>query len=180
VRRRRTTSRLITASSIGLKVEVYKYDAPGSQNHPSNSSYQDLYRHHPAEHLTVTDSMDLSLRHSKLLSLANNVASMWSRERGLSMPYHVLEYDHRCPEVIKAIEETVIPPLTDLRGPPFESTMRWLITLGQTANAHGVANRLRENYASTPSILGHGRAIPDTIRSGKTDTQEYRSRNNSS
>jgi len=39
-----------------------------------------------------------------------------------------------------------------------------------TANAHGLTNRLRENYWSTSSILGHGRTIPDTIRSARTGT----------
>jgi len=39
-----------------------------------------------------------------------------------------------------------------------------------TTNAHGLTNRLRENYSSTSSILGHGRTIPDTIRSARTGT----------
>ena len=135
VRRRRTRGGLITAASMGLKVEVY--NGLGSQNHPYNSSYPVLYRGHPAVHLTVTDSMDLELRDSQLMvsemmSLANNVASIWSRERGLAMPYRVMEYDYRRPEVVKAIEEKVLPARTDLGRPPFDSTIRWLMLLGQT------------------------------------------------
>jgi len=127
-----TTSELITASSMGLKVEVYKYNGPGSQNHSYNSNFPVLYRCHPAEHPTMTDSMDLALRDSQLLvsemmSLAKNVASMWSL--GLEMPYRVMEYHHRCPEVDKAIEGTMLPPLTDLAGPPFKSKIRTLSLL---------------------------------------------------
>ena len=135
IRRRRTRDGLITAIPMGLKVEVY--NDLGSRNHPYNSSYPVLYRGHPAVHLTVTGSMNLELRDSQLMvsemmSLANNVASIWSRERKLAMPYRVMEYDYRRPEVVKAIEETVLPSRTDLGFSPFESAIRWLMLLGQT------------------------------------------------
>jgi len=135
VRRRRTRSCLMAAASMGLKVEVY--DGLGSQNHPSNSSYPVFYRGHLAVHLTVTDSIDLELRDSQLMvsemmSLSNNVACSWSRERWLAMPCCVMEDDYRRPEVIKAIEETMLPARTDLGRPHFESIIRWLMLLGPT------------------------------------------------
>ncbi|PWW79090.1 RNB-domain-containing protein [Tuber magnatum] len=135
VRRRRTRDGLIAASSVIPQVEVD--NGLGSQNHPYHSSYPVLYRGHPAVRLTVADSMDVEYRDSQLMvsemmSLANNVASIWSRERDLAMPYRVMEYDYRRPDVVKAIEETVLPRRTDLGCPPFESTIRWLMLLGQT------------------------------------------------
>ena len=135
LRRRRTRDGLIVASSMDLQVKVDS--GLGSQNHPYNSSYPVLYRGHPAVRLTVADSMDLELRDSQLMvsemmSLANNVASIWSCERGLAMPYRVMEYDYRRPDVVKAVQEIVLPQRTDLGRPPFESTIRWLMLLGQT------------------------------------------------
>ncbi|KAG0641330.1 hypothetical protein HOY80DRAFT_902541 [Tuber brumale] len=135
VRRRRARDGLIAVTSASLQVEVY--NGLGSRNHPYNSSYPVLYRGHPAVRLTAADSGALELRDSQLMvsemmSLANNVASIWSRERGLAMPYRVMEYDYRRPDVVKAIEETVLPRRTDLGHPPFDSTIRWLMLLGQT------------------------------------------------
>ncbi|RPB03045.1 RNB-domain-containing protein [Choiromyces venosus 120613-1] len=135
VRRRRTKDGLIVASSMDLQVKVY--NDLGSRNHPYNSNYPVLYRGHPAVNMTVSDSLDIETRDSQLMvsemmSLANNVASIWSRERKLAMPYRVMEYDYRRPDVVKAIEQTVLPLRTDLGRPPFESTIRWLMLLGQT------------------------------------------------
>ncbi|CAZ80703.1 unnamed protein product [Tuber melanosporum] len=135
VRRRRARDGLITLASANLQVEVY--NGLGSRNHPYNSSYPVLYRGHPAVHLTVADSAAVELRDSQLMvsemmSLANNVASIWSRERRLAMPYRVMEYDYGRPDVVKTIEETVLPRRTDLGCPPFDSTIRWLMLLGQT------------------------------------------------
>ncbi|CUS12907.1 unnamed protein product [Tuber aestivum] len=135
VRRRRTRDGLIAASPMNLRVEVD--NGLGSQNHPYNSNYPVLYRGHPAVRLTVADPMDVEYRDSQLMvsemmSLANNVVSIWSRERGLAMPYRVMEYDYRRPDVVRAIEETVLPRRTDLGRSPFESAIRWLMLLGQT------------------------------------------------
>lgn len=135
MRRRRVKDGLIATSTPQLSLVVN--DGLGAANHPYNSPHPVLYRGYPAVRLTIAPSSgaDETGAHfivTEIMTLANNATAIWSAERRLAMPYRVMEYDYRRPDVVSILRNKVLPKRSALGRPKYEDAIRWLLLLGQT------------------------------------------------